>query len=117
MDYKEELFDSLVVLENYPLTGRICQQNGSNELCLNSYSIVETTHYDLTVSIIMMDAIEVNFIYNNECLLLETIKRLSAHFCQIMENIIENPDKRIHELDMLSVEEKRQLSQEASSPQ
>ncbi|MCU0288187.1 MAG: condensation domain-containing protein, partial [Acidobacteria bacterium] len=45
----ESLFDTIVVIENYPLDNRLIP--GNSPLTINSYSIVEMTHYDLTLSI------------------------------------------------------------------
>ena len=41
----ESLFDTIVVIENYPLDNRLLPENSL--LSINSYSIVEMTHYDL----------------------------------------------------------------------
>jgi hypothetical protein len=77
-DSKEELFDSIVVIENYPLSRRLMQPEG--ELSLESYSVVEMTHYDLTVGIKIFDTIEVDFNYNKVVMDRERIARMACHF-------------------------------------
>ncbi|MCP5053001.1 MAG: hypothetical protein GY940_37890, partial [bacterium] len=57
----EEPFDSLVVVENYPLDIQRIQESGS--LTIDSSSMEETTHYNLTVTIQMFDSIQIHFSY------------------------------------------------------
>ncbi|UCH97247.1 MAG: non-ribosomal peptide synthetase, partial [Candidatus Aminicenantes bacterium] len=102
-----ELFDSLVVIENYPLELHLMTQD--SELSIDSYSMVENTNYDLTVGIVVFDGIDMDFVYNRECFEPGIIKNLSGHFCRIMENIIKNPAKKVHEIEILSEKEKQQL--------
>jgi iturin family lipopeptide synthetase B len=59
----QEFFDSIVALENYPLDPGLTQENHRLSLAVHSYSIVETTTYDLTISILTGEDIEINYIY------------------------------------------------------
>ncbi len=102
-----ELFDSLVVMENYPLESQLMMEN--RNLSIDSYSMVETTHYDLTVGIVIFDGIEIDFVYNRECFEPGIIKNLSDHFYRILENIIKKPTQQVHEIEILSEEEKQRL--------
>jgi amino acid adenylation domain-containing protein len=103
----KELFDSLVVVENYPLASRLMRTN--SELTVESYSLVEAANYDLVVEIVPVEDIDIFLVYNRESFEPGTIERMSGHFCLIMENIIKNPSQPVHEIDMLSGEEKQQL--------
>ena len=103
----EEIFDSIVVVENYPLDSRLKQEQG--KISLDSYSMVEMTHYDLTVSIAMFDGMVVDFIYNQELFAVETIERLSGHFGRIVRDIIKYPGKEFYKIEILSAKEKKQL--------
>ncbi len=102
-----ELFDSILVLENYPLHTRLNREKG--ELSIDSFSIFEMTNYDLTVAITLTEEIEVNFIYNDELFDQEVIERISFHFTNILEDITENPDNELNKIEILSREEKKQL--------
>ncbi|MCP4149932.1 MAG: B12-binding domain-containing radical SAM protein, partial [bacterium] len=57
---EEVLFDTIVVIENYPLHNQLKETGGS--LTLESHTIVEMTHYDITVGITLQDELTVNFI-------------------------------------------------------
>jgi amino acid adenylation domain-containing protein len=105
--HAEELFDSLVVIDNYPLDSRLLEK--ASELSVDSYSMAEVTNYDLTVGIAAFENIDINFVYNKQCIEPGVIEKLSGHFCRIMEKVIKNPAKQVHEIDILSGEEKKQL--------
>ncbi|MFC2146112.1 amino acid adenylation domain-containing protein, partial [Acidobacteriota bacterium] len=107
LDNRGELFDSLVVLENYPLDRRLMQKD--SELSVVSYSMDEVNNYDLTVGIVVFDDIDMDFVYNTEYFEPGMIKKMAGHFSRILEDIIKNPDKKVHAIDILSEQEKQQL--------
>jgi amino acid adenylation domain-containing protein len=103
----DELFDSIVAIENYPLSSSLTK--GTGPLTVNSYSSFEMTHYDLTVGIFLSGEIEVNFMYNHELFEEDAIRGLSSHFTNILNHIMENPHQYLHEIDILSLQEKEQV--------
>jgi amino acid adenylation domain-containing protein len=105
LSHNQELFDSIVIMENYPLDSQLMPRN--KKLSINSYSMVETTHYDLTLSIKMLDGIELVFIYNKRVFDKDTIKRLGNHFEHIAENILQNPGREVSHIEIILEEEKR----------
>ena len=107
LESSEELFDSIVVIENYPLDIHLQQQTGP--FSIDSYWMVEMTNYDLTVVISIFDDIDVNFIYNAEVLDKEQVVPLAGHFRIIVENIMEYPGKECRRIELLSEQEKQQL--------
>jgi tyrocidine synthetase-3 len=107
LSHNEELFDSIVIMENYPLDRRLMP--GSSKLSIDSYSMVETTHYDLTLSIGLLDDIELVFIYNKRAFDKDTIMRVGNHFRHIAENILKNPVKEACHIEIILEEEKKQI--------
>jgi amino acid adenylation domain-containing protein len=107
IDSSEELFDSLVVIENYPLDKRLMQGEGG--LSVTAYSIFEMVHYTLAAAITIFDRIEVKFIYGEEVFDVETIERLAGHFRNILDNIVKEPGRAVSAVEAISEEEKRQL--------
>jgi len=103
----KELFDSIVAIENYPMDSHWNRQK--NGLTIRSYSMVETTHYDLTLGIEFFDDIEINFSYREQAFEKDEIERLAGHFSRIMQDIIDSPGKEVSRIDMLSGEEKHRL--------
>ncbi|UCH95062.1 MAG: amino acid adenylation domain-containing protein [Candidatus Aminicenantes bacterium] len=102
-----ELFDSLLALENYPIYGRLKKKSGS--LVFQSYSMVEMTHYALTLQITLPDHIELTFNYNRALLEVSTIEKLARDFMTVAQAIIDYPGQRVRELHILSKEEKKQI--------
>jgi iturin family lipopeptide synthetase B len=104
---KEELFDNIVIIENYPLANRLILEE--SKLTIDSYSMVEMTHYDLTVGIFINDDIEVNFTYNKEIFEKDNLVRLFHQLKLILQDIIKNPGKEIPEIEIISEKERNQI--------
>ncbi len=104
------LFDSIVVVENYPLDEMI--NNGNYGLTIDSASIFEKTNYNLALEFTFVDGIDLNFIYNHK-FSEEAIAKVSKHFENILTNIthacIDSPQKRVSEIEMILEEEKELL--------
>ncbi|UCH95419.1 MAG: amino acid adenylation domain-containing protein, partial [Candidatus Aminicenantes bacterium] len=106
------LFDSIIVLENYPLDRGLMQKNNQNQpgqLVVDSYSIVSTTTYHLTIGITIGDNIETSFHYHPSLFEKSSIIRLYSHFNNIVKNILNQVEKDITGIEILSGEEKRQI--------
>jgi tyrocidine synthetase-3 len=104
----EDLFDTLVVIENYPLEKSLAR-GSPGELSISNYSMFERTHYDFTVIIKIFDDVEVNLHYNNRLFSDAAVRRLAGHFKNTAESLVSDPGKWLWEIDILSEEEKRQL--------
>jgi amino acid adenylation domain-containing protein len=104
-----ELFNSIIALENYPLHPQLMQDPAQSPLVVNSYSMVEATNYDLTISITISDTITINFIYHPLLFEKSSILRLSCHFNNIIEYILDNSRSAISEIEILSKTEKRRI--------
>ncbi len=108
LGHNDVLFDSIVVIENYPRDLQL-QEVRAGQLSVDSYSTFETTNYDLTLGITLSKNITANFVYNIQSYEPETIERLAHHFTALLEEIIQNPQEKSTGLDILSPGEKRQL--------
>ncbi|MCK4258961.1 MAG: hypothetical protein KAX49_08285, partial [Halanaerobiales bacterium] len=107
LDNKESLFDSIIVIENYPLDKQINENN--NILTVESYSMLESTNFDLTLAVEMNNQITMNFAYNSLKLEERLIKRMSEHFSNIINYILKKTDGKLPQIDILSNEERNQL--------
>ncbi|MCP4152741.1 MAG: amino acid adenylation domain-containing protein, partial [bacterium] len=104
---KEELFDTIVVIENYPLDTAAMSQG--DLLTVDSYSIVEKTHYDLTVGITLHNGIAADFSFNSDTFDPFAIERLAVHFMKLVAHMVESPGMDIAELDILGEKEKNEV--------
>jgi amino acid adenylation domain-containing protein len=109
----EELFDTLVSMENYPLDGYLREPGA--RLAIQSYTMEEKPHYDLTLAIFAAESMHIDFIYKNTSLDKETIVRLAHHYRTILKSIGENVENRPQQIQLLSGEEKQRLLEEFNS--
>ena len=118
---QEELFDNIVAIENYPLEN-VLRGGESGGLAMDSHSMFENTHYDLTLGVTLFAQIELNFGYRAGLFEDGTILGLAGHFCRILQDVMADPGKVVSQIDMLSADEKNRLLYEwnntdASYPQ
>ncbi|UOK59889.1 condensation domain-containing protein [Bacillus sp. OVS6] len=92
LDEKTDLFDTIVVFENYPLDQSVL--NKKSDIAFNSYSATEMTNYGLSISISVFKDVEVCFSYNEQLYDSSTIKRLAQHFTLITDDVIKTLIKR-----------------------
>ncbi|NIM15665.1 MAG: amino acid adenylation domain-containing protein [Candidatus Aminicenantes bacterium] len=102
----DELFDSIMVIENYPLR-RLTRRNG--RLSIDSFSVFEMTNYSLTISISVFAGIEGKFIYDENLFDESTIEKLARRFLNIAQYILTGPGKKIADIELISKEEKKQV--------
>jgi amino acid adenylation domain-containing protein len=107
LDTKEELFDSIVVMENYPLDSRLLKEKG--KLSIDSHSMVDMTHYDLTIGIKIFEEIEILFTYNEDVFDNESIINMSGHFRKIIRDTVTHPDTKISDIEIITEEEKNKI--------
>ncbi|HLP47736.1 MAG TPA: condensation domain-containing protein, partial [Candidatus Kapabacteria bacterium] len=111
---KGELFDSILVIENYPLEVHLTGTIG--DFRIDSHSLKEAAHYNLTIVISLLAGIEITFNYFKNLWEEEMIRRMANHFLSILEQITILSDRKCFQIEMLSQEEKRQLLGEFNDP-
>jgi tyrocidine synthetase-3 len=85
-------FDSLLVLENYPLDERLKRKEGP--LAVTSYRFVEKTHHDVTVIVSLHSGIEVGISYDERLWPGDRIERLWHHFMKVVEQVLSQPERK-----------------------
>lgn len=101
------LFDTLLVIENYPIEKQL--ENSAGEIKLEISHVREATNYDLTIGVMLGDRIKINIYYKQDKYQPEAIKRLLCHLRNILHEIIEDSQKLVSHIEMISGEEKKQL--------
>lgn len=102
-----DLFDSLLVVENYPVSKAIA--SGSKHLAVENVSVSEQTNFPLTIFIEHAEQITVRFSYNTDLLKQEWVEEISRHFEQVLLQMIEADQRRLGEIELLAAAEKDQL--------
>lgn len=102
------LFDSIMVIENYPIDEAYLM-NGK-KLKINSYTILEETNFDLSLQVILFNSkVELVIQYDGNVTDINTISKLKSHLINILEEIINFPNKKISQINYLSAEEEQLL--------
>jgi amino acid adenylation domain-containing protein len=98
---KGELFDSIVVVENYPLDSQLRAIN--NNLSIFGYSNFEMTNFDLTTVISTFEEeIDIKLAYNSEIFEESTIERMGNHFANIVNELVSKSNLKVADVQMLS---------------
>lgn len=101
-------FDSVLVIENYPVNIKSIQEN--SEFSIDSFSNVGMTHYDLTVLIAIPDSINIEFIYNKDLFDEEIAAMVTHHFVSIVETIVTAPQQTVRAINIPSTEERDKIA-------
>ncbi|WP_413003710.1 amino acid adenylation domain-containing protein [Paenibacillus sp. 1P03SA] len=107
-------FDTLVVVENYPLDEVVTSTDGP--LVLEPHHIEEETEFDLTLRITVAEKLEITFSYNKQAYPENTIKKLAHHYLYILEQITQVStqvtayrETRLKDIGILTHEEREQI--------
>ena len=103
----DPVFDSVLILENYPLEKQLLRDGG--KLKVVSYSIAGMTHYDLTLIITIFEGIELDITYNGDLFTGEDVERLVGHFTSILEAVAAYPDTPVTALKVLAEKEQKEI--------
>lgn len=104
---EETFFDSIVVIENYPISNEL--KDNTKALNIKSFSNKEVTNFDLTLYINTFENTEMKFCYNAELYQYSYVKGMMQHYRTIIEEIIDKYDQGIDSIEILSEQEKNKL--------
>ncbi|NML40086.1 non-ribosomal peptide synthase/polyketide synthase [Chitinophaga sp. G-6-1-13] len=104
---REELFDSLLVFENYPVNPAL--QSPDWKLQLQHFQVQEQANYPLTIRVMMAEGLEIGLVYNETVLDGAYVRMIAAHFEQVLIQIATQPVNTIADITLLTAAEKTQL--------
>ncbi|MBU2215843.1 MAG: amino acid adenylation domain-containing protein, partial [Gammaproteobacteria bacterium] len=102
-----ELFDTLLVFENYPVDQALRGQDDG--LRFSNLQVSEQTHYPLSLAIMAGDDLQVHWHYQRAHFSSAQIQRLSAQFRHLLQAICANPQGCIGELPLLGSDDLAQV--------
>lgn len=106
-----ELFETVVVVENYPT-----QTIPALHFAFKELQITDPTHYPLVISVFIDEKLSIKFAYDANQLALDSVQRISNHFQMALLDILDNPSKPIQHINLLTKEERNQLIYEWNPP-
>ncbi|MFH6948154.1 non-ribosomal peptide synthetase [Flavobacterium sp. FlaQc-51] len=107
---KRGLFDHLLVFENYPVEQMTAQSTETqHDFKVNHSEVFEYTSYDLSLDICSNQLIDVRMSYNPATYSDSQVELLKSRFLKLAEEILDNPDAKVHEIEWVSEDEKNVL--------
>ncbi len=100
----EELFDSVLAVENYPLDFNAIDGNEEFEITLKSF--FEYIEAPLLVQVFFKEQLEISLQYSTHAFGKTFITALAGHFKNILTTIIANPEQGVDEVQYLDEVEK-----------
>jgi amino acid adenylation domain-containing protein len=102
-----QLFESIVVFENYPIDTSLQEQGGSLDV-LNIKG-TEQTNYPLTLVVILGEQLSIALHYDTGRFDRDAIARMTGHLQTLLMGILASPEQYICELPLLTTPERQQL--------
>ncbi|MEJ9164382.1 non-ribosomal peptide synthetase/type I polyketide synthase, partial [Paenibacillus graminis] len=108
MPFEKELFDTILVIENYPLQNNLNSRN----MIIDSFSYREETNYPLSISITLWNSIEFVVDYNSQMYSESFVNEAASRYQLILSALVQHPAAPVAAADFLFPEEQRKLLQE-----
>nr|WP_307795957.1 non-ribosomal peptide synthetase [Amycolatopsis sp. 195334CR] len=99
-----ELFDTLVVVENYPQAGDV-----GGALRVSDVEIVDAVHYPVALIVAPGQRLEFSLKYDAARLAPEQAQTLAARFVRVLEAIAADPDQPVAKVSLLSEDERARI--------
>jgi amino acid adenylation domain-containing protein/non-ribosomal peptide synthase protein (TIGR01720 family) len=113
---KQNLLDHIMVFENYPLAkeiGGLLKTNfdpaAASPVTLSGVEFIEQSNYDFNVTVMLDQQLNIKFQYNDNMFDSIVPKRMAAQFQQLLEQAIADESIPVHQLILLSDEEKQEI--------
>ncbi|MDH5880610.1 amino acid adenylation domain-containing protein [Vibrio sp. S/42/10] len=98
----DNLFDTLVVFENYPLDEALLKSNREGELSIGEPESYEFTHYPLTLAILPSESLRIVFAYDESKFSQQQIETLCATNRQYLNKLVEHLSKELGSIPVLA---------------
>ena len=101
-----ELFDTLVVFENYPV-GAVAQPVAG--LDLSSVEAHDATHYPLSLMVVPAERLRLRLQYRSDLFERSAVETIGRRLAALLEAVVADPNQPIGRIDLLAPEERRQI--------
>src|SRR5215831_14867509 len=100
------LFESIVIFENYPVSNSFLEQNDQSE---NDFRCFEKSNYPLNLMVMPSERLALKILYSQQRFEDVAIARMLAHIQMFLEGLAAHPDRRLADLPILTLSERRRL--------
>lgn len=101
----QPLFESLLVLENYPRQRRAA----GGQLAIRDYFSYERTNYPLTLRLIPDDELDVFLVFDADRLAETAVSRMFDHYCNLLAGMVADAERPLVQLPLITEAEAQQL--------
>ncbi|MEL7037157.1 MAG: amino acid adenylation domain-containing protein [Cyanobacteria bacterium J06592_8] len=101
------LFNTILVVENYPIDKALTQQDKS--LIIQDVDSIEWTNFPLTILVGLGSELSIKLKYSDHLFDKSAISKILGQFCILLEKIIANPEQQLGELNFLTQTEQQKL--------
>ncbi len=115
IDGSEELFDTVLVIENYPLHQLLKDNQKNGGPSMFSYTMEEQTHYDLTVGITTGAELEIEFAWKEGVFGRKAMEQMGSRYLALLRGLILKPEEKLSRLEFVSQAEKEQILDQFNS--
>ena len=99
-----ELFDTLVVVENYPAVGGLRDPGGTVEI--TGVEFREATHYPVTLLVSAADPVGLAIEYDPARIAAPAVEQLAAGLSHLLTALVAAPDRPVGRIDLLPAEDR-----------
>ncbi|WP_292436312.1 non-ribosomal peptide synthetase [Methylobacter sp.] len=103
----QNLFDTLLVFENYPIDQALTEVGGP--IRIDEVGGIDPNNYPLTLSIFPGSRLRLEISHDTDSFSVETVDAMLAHLRQLLIAFVERPESRLCELPALTQEEQQQI--------
>ncbi|GAA1945970.1 hypothetical protein GCM10009754_12290 [Amycolatopsis minnesotensis] len=109
----DELFDTLLVFENYPLDRALTDAAGT--VAFDGLEFFGAGHYPLTLLVLPGDRIGIEFDHDASRLSERDVRQLAERLVRVLESVAASPGSRVAQLDVLSRQEHDRIDERAAT--
>ena len=108
---RQQLIDNIMIFENYPELKYSNELDGSDKLefKIELEEAVERTNYNFNIIVGMTDELLVRLSYNSSIYNEQHVNMIVSHIKKVIKEIVEKPEIRISEIEILSEKEKGKI--------
>ncbi len=109
-----QLFDHLLIFENYPMPSSSAAENGAPARCftVETLSAHDRTHYDLDITILPGDQISIQLAFNANVYSADQIRRTAAHLQTVIDSAVRHPQAPLSSIRIMPADEARRIERE-----
>ncbi len=116
-ELKRDLINHIMIYENYPIAKEAtnAKTNPEWKLEIEKFEMSERTNYNFNIFVMPGTEMAIKFAYNTMVYDSTQIKNIEGHFKKILQQMADNPGKKLELIEILQEEEKAQILEQLNN--